>query len=101
MTPSTFLEAATGRTIRLVKPGTRRWFEYHCYESDASADAVLWKRTHSRVTVLRAILDDNLLYRVRFADGFEGDVFADELSATKAGWNRPDYTPDAIATVCA
>lgn len=60
-------------------------FEYRCWKSDASNDAELWHRTDQPVTVLRQLGPDEAdeevgpMYHVRFADGFEGDVFEDEL----------------------
>lgn len=31
------------------------------------------------------------MYRVRFADGFESDVFADELMGSQKHFHRADY----------
>lgn len=65
-------------------------FEYRCWKSAASNDAELWHRTRQQVTVLRRLgLDEadeevGPMYRVRFQDGFEGDVFEDELSPPPA-----------------
>jgi len=75
----------------------RRLFEYHCYEGEDSADAELWHRTHQPVTILARLNKgskylEERMYRVRFADGFEHDVFDDELVATTADYYRPDYT---------
>ena len=61
-------------------------FEYHCWESDESTDAELWHRTRQPVTVIRQLGPDEVdeeigrMYHVRFQDGFEGDVFEDELA---------------------
>jgi len=58
------------------------WFEYHCWESDRSADAKLWRRTQQRIQVLRMLTpeeSDYEMYAIRFVDGFEGIAFADEL----------------------
>jgi hypothetical protein len=72
----------------------RAWFEYHCWESEDSADAELWRRTHQRITVLRMLSpneSDYEMYEVRFADGYKGHVFADELMHTRKNFERPDY----------
>lgn len=72
----------------------KAWFEYHCWEDEKSADAETWHRTHQRVTVLRMLPpeeSDYEMYRVQFADGYEADVFADELSHTRKNWEREDY----------
>lgn len=81
----------------------RRWFEYHCYEGEDSADAALWHHTHQRVDVLRRIQHGPpegatpTMYRIRFADGFEEDVWDDELVANQSEFERPDYTGDRRA----
>ncbi len=81
-----------------------RWFEYHCNESHDSGDAQLWYRSHRRVRVIgikergqgkdcieRAENGCPRVYRVRFLhDGFEGDVFEDELLLTKSEFERPN-----------
>lgn len=86
------------------EPGARLWFEYHCLESPGSADAELWYKSHSRVTVIECMnmeysdLDQTerqeggtpLVYTVQFEDGHIGDVFEDELLDTKAEYYRPD-----------
>lgn len=72
------------------------WFEYHCTESHDSADAQAWYRSHQLVRVLdREPTEDYPTtpdtYRVRWADGFEWSVWADELC-----FNGPSdfYRPD-------
>ena len=78
-------------------------FEYHCFESDESADAELWHHSHSLVRVLRMtergggatpeIRAANAmprLYRVRFLDDYEHDVFEDELCGSTVDYYRPD-----------
>lgn len=85
------------------EPGAQAWFEYHCLESDESADAAVWYRSHQKVTVLRMSSDGigmtraerdeagmPLTYTARFEDGLEWDVFEDELSETQEAWYRPD-----------
>ena len=84
----------------------RRWFEYHCYEGEDSADAELWHRTHQRVSVLQSnggvscgsswYCDMPRSYLVRFADGFEGQVMDDELLAEPSEFYRPDYKKGGI-----
>jgi hypothetical protein len=72
----------------------RRLFEYHCYEGEDSCDAELWHHTHQRVTVLRRLKDADpelIMYRVVFQDGFEYDVFGDELVRSESEFERPDY----------
>lgn len=70
----------------------RRLFEYHCYEGEDSSDALLWHHTHQIVTVISKLKDTELpMYHVRFADGFEGDIFGDELVANTKEFYRPDY----------
>lgn len=73
----------------------RRLFEYHCYEGEDSADAELWRHTHQPVEVLRKIGEppeyETRMYRVRFADGLEADVFDDELVHDTSEFQRKDY----------
>jgi len=83
--------------------GNKFWFEYHCFESPKSCDAELWYRTHNKVLVLSIVElgcgDTKLerllegcprVYRVVFEDGFEYDVFEDELMESKKEFERPD-----------
>lgn len=88
--------------------GEVAWFEYHCWENADSADAEAWYRSHQKVEVLGRGDDEAELmegttfrerteelgvlkvYRVRFADGLEWDVFEDELSTSTEAWWRPD-----------
>ena len=73
----------------------RRWFEYHCYEGEDSADAIAWHHTHQQVTVLSKQKDVDIetgnMYRVRFNDGIEWDVFNDELVKSIDEFYRPEY----------
>ena len=75
----------------------RRWFEYHCYEGEDSGDAELWHHTHQQVQVLKKIQDAHdkdcevSMYCVRFSDGFEWDVWDDELVKSPSEFYRPDY----------
>lgn len=89
-------------------PGEEAFFEYHCWESHESADAELWYRSHQKVTVLGPAedwegWDDSGMtfnerceaghargYQVRFEDGFEYEVFEDELMEDRSGFHRPD-----------
>ncbi len=85
-----------------------KYFEYHCLESDASSDADLWYRSHSRVQVTgiteqgvgdtpeeRAEEGCPRVYRIRFEDGFEHDAFEDELLDSEDQYERPDPPPVA------
>lgn len=86
------------------RPGESASYEYHCFESDESADADLWHHSHQPVTVLGRGVDEGMpgtlltraeagcpnIYRVRFADGFEGDAFEDELLTGPQFYERPD-----------
>ncbi|KKL68725.1 hypothetical protein LCGC14_2122130 [marine sediment metagenome] len=72
----------------------KKWFEYHCLESEKSTDAILWHHTHQEVTVLNKIPpseSDLEMYMVRFKDGLEYSVFADELVNSVKDFYRPDY----------
>lgn len=89
------------------RPGDHAWFEYHCFESDASLDAVVWHHSQQVVTVLREAehdggwgsLDERAeagtpkVYRVRFADGLEYDAFEDELLTDSRYFSRPAPPP--------
>ena len=71
----------------------RRYFEYHCYEGEDSADAIVWHHTHQKVEVLNKKTLDHTefkVYRVRFPDGLEYDVFDDELMKSPEDYYRPD-----------
>lgn len=88
------------------RPGDMAWFEYHCFESDASADAPAWRHSHQRVTILKEVESEArdaglkaaerqkegwlCVYRVRFEDGLEWDVFEDELLTNPRFYSRPD-----------
>lgn len=75
----------------------RRLFEYHCWESKESADAKLWQHTHQRVQVLERTQHGHIdgptptMYRILFADGFQSEVWDDELVATFQDYERLDY----------
>jgi predicted nucleotidyltransferase len=82
------------------KPGDRYFFEYHCEESEGSADAELWHRTHQPVEVL-AVDEPSTpegeadgifgAYTIKFLDGFEGCAVGDELLDSPEQYVRPDY----------
>jgi len=96
------------------QPGDLAWFEYHCLESNDSADARLWHRSHQQVAVLGRGEDEDFgqtfldradagmpnVYRVRFADGFEGHVFEDELLTGPEHYSRPDPPDTRPCAVC-
>jgi len=73
------------------KVGKYFWFEYHCYESPESCDGEIWYRSHQKVKVLSVSewsfdsLQDRIndgqprVYLVEWEDGFQYDVYEDEL----------------------
>lgn len=76
------------------KVGDDLYFEYHCLETEQSCDAELWHRTHQKVKVIKEYTpeeSDVPTYRVKFADGFEGDVEFDELLDSDTEYERLDY----------
>jgi len=83
--------------------GKKRWFEYHCYEGEDSSDAEAWHHTHQQVQVLSKLDDAEVIgdcdpigmYKVRFPDGLEYDVFGDELMTSPKQFYRPDYKSKA------
>jgi hypothetical protein len=98
-----------GQRITNLCPFDQRfWFEYHCWESDQSADAALWHRSHQRVTVVgldhcdvvAATTEERieacclLHYLVRFADGKVFTAAEDELYVSKKNFCRPDPPED-------
>lgn len=90
----------------VIEAGRRMWFEYHCLESHDSSDAQLWYRSHQQVVVLRVANQESLhegttklergnegiplTYQVRLDNGFEFEVFEDELLTTEAEYIRPN-----------
>lgn len=68
-------------------------FQYHCYQGEASADAKAWHRTDQHAVILRVDRGANELpdgeaedmYRLRFDDGHEHDVFRDEVFPVTSG----------------
>jgi hypothetical protein len=86
----------------------KAWFEYRCWEDEQSSHAELWHHTHQQCLVLHMLStvesdcemyqveSDYEMYRVRFADGFEEDVFADELMQSKLNFRRSDYKQKSI-----
>lgn len=90
---------------QFIEPETELFFEYHCEESHDSTHAQLWYRSHQKITVLRCTnadiygdlsfkdrceLGHQLFYTVRFADGYEEDVFEDELMESESSYQRPN-----------
>ena len=72
------------------------WFEYRCYEGEDSNDSELWHHTHQQVEILCELKDIDVedtghMFRVRFLDEFEYDVFEDELLSDSSEFKRPDY----------
>lgn len=102
------------------KAGEVAAFEYHCQRSHDSADACLWYRDHLPAVVLgvadceaqgRPELDTlaarmdaacPMVYRVRFPDGLEWDVFEDELLTGAEHFDSslvappPECVPDSV-----
>ena len=85
------------------KIGKEYWFEYHCYENEKSCDAEIWYRSHQKVLVLsisdfgggdteseRAEFGEPRVYKIRFKDGLEWDVFEDELMNSPEEFFRPN-----------
>lgn len=85
------------------KVGKDFWFEYHCFESPASCDAEVWYRSHSKIKILgivemgngetpqeRGEIGEPRVYRARFEDGFEYDVWEDEVMDSPKDFYRPD-----------
>lgn len=85
------------------KVGSKLWFEYHCDESKKSVDYQLYLKSHQIVTVLSIsefgggnTLKERLengeprVYKVKFSDGEEHDVFEDELLNDQSEFTRPD-----------
>lgn len=86
--------ASGDKQLHHYKLPATAWFEYHCWESDESADVEIWRRTHQRVTVLRMLTlqeSDYEMYEVRFTDGLTWHVFADELMRSSKQFERADY----------
>ena len=84
------------------KVGKTFWFEYHCYESPESCDAEIWYRSHQKVKVIGVSewsYDDKewrqedgnpRVYLVEWSDGYQYDVFEDELMESPDEFHRPD-----------
>ena len=86
------------------KLGDTCWFEYHCNESHKSEHAQVWYRSHQKVVILKLQDCDGigifsqkerfeeaiqLIYQVRWSDGFIHDVFEDELLDSNTEFCRP------------
>lgn len=85
--------------------GKEFWFEYHCWESHKSSDAQAWYKSHQRVIVL-SLCEETVVegmnlseryetghccvFRARWEDGFEWDVWEDELCENREDFHRPD-----------
>jgi hypothetical protein len=84
------------------KVGRIFWFEYHCYESPESCDSEIWYRSHQKVKVIGVSewsFDDYenrmndgqpRVYLVEWKDGFQYDVFEDELLESPNEFYRPN-----------
>lgn len=87
-----------------ISEGTKRWFEYQCFESHDSEHAELWYRSHRQVTVGKCRNPEYgqwsqseryedctpLVYHIQFDDGFEQDAFEYELMTSQDQFERPD-----------
>lgn len=92
--PGYLFPASGERLLLRAKLPVRRWFEYHCQESEDSADAELWHHTHQRCTVLRRLMpneSDYEMYEAMFDDGFVWHVMADELMTSPKKFYCQDY----------
>jgi hypothetical protein len=86
------------------KVGKEFWFEYHCFESHTSCDAEIWYRSHQKVKVIKVVewsyidatkkerLEDGnpRVYLVEWKDGFQYDVFEDEIMESPDEFERPE-----------
>jgi len=74
------------RTPLTFKKGDRIFFEYHCWQSEHSADARLWHHTRQYAAVIgvlhypRVDRDNDPTYEVKFADGHIDEAQVDEVS---------------------
>lgn len=85
---------------KLTKFPVKRYFEYHCWESEKSHDAELWHHTHQRCVVLRRLFPheaDYEMYEIKFADGFTACATWDEILQRKDQFCRPDYVSPQAA----
>ncbi len=75
-------------------PWERVFFEYHCLQSEESCDAELWHHTRQRAVVVAVVtypevdLELSPMYVIRFEDGYQYDVFNDEV--TKSPRPKPE-----------
>jgi len=85
-----------------VKIGGTYWFEYRCYESDSSSDAVLWYHSHQQCKILKMIergcgkdIEDRgyngqpAVYKIQFSDGAVFDATEDEILDDRSEFTRP------------
>jgi len=66
------------------RSGDKALFHYECFKSDESCDAKLWHHTNQLVTVVKKLSDIDegdvgYMYKVKFKDGLQYDVFEHEL----------------------
>lgn len=98
---SSQIEPATGEPVVPVAVGQTYWFEYHCWESEESSDALLWHHTHQQALVVRELSweqADCHMCEVVFPDGFQATVFRDELLDSRDQITRPAWkAPSAAA----
>ena len=111
--------ASDDGTKEVWATGEYAYFEYHCLRAHDSDDAEAWYRDHQRVEVVdmpdsdgRDWLYDGatmaerteaatpLLYKARFADGHEHDVFEDELLVSPS-YFTPGLGPPPASDIAA
>jgi GNAT superfamily N-acetyltransferase len=86
--------------------GEAAFFEYHCNRAHDSGDAEVWYRSHQPVTILKTVHvgvgrtfssrgnnGEPKIYKVKWNDGFEHDVFEDELFSDSSYWNEQFCPP--------
>lgn len=110
----------TARQIGERKGGQEHWyegetayFEYHCNQSHDSEHAEWWYRSQQPVTILEQTVSypgtaaergeggTPNCYRVKWADGFKGEVFEDELLTSPVLYDKtwkPGIRPNSEAT---
>lgn len=84
-------------------PGETAYFEYHCNQAHDSSHAQWWYRSRQPVTVISQESDNGAtidergeggepnVYKVRWKDGAEGDVFEDELLTDPQYYDPTNY----------
>ena len=89
--------------------GENAYFEYHCDQSKSSCDYPAYQHSHQIVKVLKVAArgfgntihervksGEILVYRVRFSDGLEWDVFEDELLTSPRYYSKQFDPPEDL-----